>query len=72
MAHCPLTISPSSYARCKAGTDLAVFEVDVCVVLISPLEELFEVLGGPQERIGKHIVEHVNLVRVRVCLWLRA
>ena len=61
---CPLTISPST--RCKVEADLAVLGVDVRVVLISPLVEPFEVLGGPHERIGKRIVEHVNLVRVRV------
>jgi len=50
------------------GTDLAVLGVHAGVVLISPLLELFElsIIGGVHERIGKHIVEHVHLVRVRV------
>ena len=54
------------------GTDLAVLGVHVGVVLISPLVERFEVIGGPHERIGERIVEHVNLVgvRVRVGLWI--
>jgi hypothetical protein len=54
------------------GTDLVVLGVHVGVVLISPLVELFEVIGGPHERIGERVVEHVNLVRVRVRvgLWI--